>query len=920
MCKPHRAPEGAGGKGAGSKAPTLSLRAPGRHHGVEMQGVGGRNTQALTGDQPSGLLERFRHLSELGESLAAVLRTSKGRLVFVGGEAGVGKTALLRLFCDQHHTTARALWGACDPLFTPRPLGPFLDIAQITGGELEEVVQSDARPHDVAAALMRDLRAQSPTILVLEDVHWADEATLDVLRLLGRRVETVPALVFASYRDDELDLAHPLRIVLGELATGGAIGRLKIASLSPEAVATLAQPHGVDAHELYRKTAGNPFFVTEVLAAGEEEIPVTVRDAVMARAARLSIPARSLLEAAAVVPLLVELWLLEALAGETSANLDECLASGILEPHPGSVAFRHELARLAVEELLAPNKRVVLHRAALAALAAPPSGAPDLARLAHHAEAAGDIEAVLRFAPAAAERAASLGAHREAAAQFARALRFADDALPETVGELFDRRSHECYLGGGFGEAIEARERALECHRKLGDRRREGDSLRALSRLLRYVGRTEDGMRAGREATALLESLPPGRELAMAYANVSHLYMSVEDADQTKAWGTRALQLAKRLDDVESLVYALINIGTVELLAQAPEGTEKLERSLDLAQRAGLEEHAGRAFCALVWWAPRHRLYAVADGYLEAGLEYCNERGLDLWRHYLVAYHARAELDRGEWADAVDSAMQVHRDPRTSPVPRIVALAVLGLVRARRGDPDQWQPLDEAWALAEPTGELQRIEPAAAARAEAAWLEGRNDAVGEATEAALELALRCHAPWVIGEMAYWRWRAGIQVEIPPGAAEPYALQIAGDWRRAAELWIQIGSPYEAALALADADDLDTARHALDELHRLGARPAASIVARRLRTTGARRLPRGPRPATQDNPANLTPRELEVLALLAQGARNADIAEQLVLSEKTVDHHVSAILRKLGVHTRGQACAEAARLGLAGQDR
>jgi len=349
------------------------------------------------------------------------------------------------------------------------------------------------------------------------------------------------------------------------------------------------------------------------------------------------------------------------------------------------------------------------------------------------------------------------------------------------LGDLFDRRSYACYLTGQFEEAIEAQKRALECHRTLGEPRKEGDSLRSLSRLLRYVGRNEEAAEVGREAVAVLERLPPGRELAMAYSNLSHLYMSVEDADGTVAWGERALELAERLDDVESLVYALINIGTVELLAGGPEGIEKLERSLELARQAGLEEHAGRAFVALVWWAPRGRSYAVADRYLESGLEYCDERGLDLWRLYLLAYRARTELDRGRWDDAVDSAALVIRNPRSSPVPRILALAVLGLVRARRGDPARWPPLDEAWALAEPTAELQRIEPAAAARAEAAWLEGRPDAVAEATDAALDLAVRRHASWVIGELAYWRRRAGIREEIPPEAAEPYAVQIAGDW-------------------------------------------------------------------------------------------------------------------------------------------
>jgi DNA-binding CsgD family transcriptional regulator/tetratricopeptide (TPR) repeat protein len=875
---------------------------------------------ASSSDRRSVLLERSGQLGALDESLAAVLSSSRGRLVLVGGEAGVGKTALVSRFCEEHGGSARILSSACDALFTPRPLGPLLDVAHVTGGELEELVESGARPHEVTAALMGELRRRAPTILVIEDLHWADEATLDVLKLLVRRVEGVPVLTLASYRDEELDRNHPLRFVLGEFASGQAVERLKVDPLSRAAVAALAEPHGVDADELYRKTEGNPFFVTEVLAAGEDEIPDAVRDAVLAHAARLSSAARTLLEAAAVVPPPVELWLLETLAADVFDQLGECLTSGMLTASPADVAFRHELARLAVEESIAPNRRVALHQKTLAALADPPSGPAELARLAHHAEAAGDREAVLEFAPAAAARAASLGAHREAAAQYARALRFAEEQPLEAQAELLKLRAYECYLTDLADEAAEAQKGAIERYRRLGDRRREGDALRGLSALLWCPGRVAEAVQSGQEAVALLERLPPGHELAMAYSTVLRLCTLAEDDEGALVWGTRATELAQDLDDIEVLSHAQISIGALEYLAGAPEGRESLERSLEFAQQAELHEHVGHAYQLLVRIALHHRSYALVNRYLEAGLEQCNEHGFDLMRLYLLVYRARAELDQGRWSEAVDSAALVLHERCISTTPRTLAFVVLGLVRARRGDPEVWPPLDEALVLAEPTGELPRIAPVAAARAEAAWLEGEHEAVAEATEAALDLAVERRASWVIGELACWRWRAGIREEIPPDAAEPYALEMRGECARAATLWSEIGCPYEAALALADADDDDALRRALDELQQLGARPAAAIVARRLRKRGARGLPRGPRPETRENPANLTARELEVLALVAQGFRNAEIAERLFVARKTVDTHVSAILRKLEVPTRGHASAEAVRLGLAGQDQ
>jgi predicted ATPase len=380
-------------------------------------------------DRPA-LLERSDELGGLHGLAADMAATGRGAVVIVSGEAGVGKTALLRQFRGELPRRVTAMWGSCDPLFTPRPLGPLLEPAAELGGEAAELVAAGAKPFDVAVALADALRAIAPTLVILEDVQWADEATLDVIRVLARRASESGLLLVISYRSDQVHRDHPLRMVLGELPSNEGVTRLELDGLSRDGVRELAASSCLDADELFERTAGNPFFVTEALAAGTSDVPVTVSDAVHARVAGLSGSGRALLDAVAIVPKRVEVWLLEALTDGDLGALDECLRSGVLRAEADGVLFRHELARLAVDASLAPNRAVMLHRRALVALADPALAVPDYVRLAHHAEAAGDGPAVLRYAPAAGERAAERGSPREAQHHYWRALGFAEGVDP----------------------------------------------------------------------------------------------------------------------------------------------------------------------------------------------------------------------------------------------------------------------------------------------------------------------------------------------------------------------------------------------------------------------------------------------------------------------------------------------------------
>ncbi|HEY7295692.1 MAG TPA: AAA family ATPase, partial [Dehalococcoidia bacterium] len=823
------------------------------------------------------LLERAAFLEKL-DALLARAAGGQGQLVLVAGEAGAGKTALVQAFCRACGTGVRVSLGACDALSTPRPLGPLVDIAQTAGGPLQLALERGEARERLFAAFLDELSAGTGARIVLfEDLHWADDATLDLLRYLGRRIGTTRALLIATYRNDEVGVHHPLRVAMGELATT-PLTRLTLPPLSLDAVRTLLAGSALDPVLVHGRTGGNPFFVTELLAAGAGGTPATVRDAVLARLARLPEDGRVALEAAAVIGTRAETWLLQDLAIPTKA-LEAGVAVGLMQApdDADSVVFRHDLVREAVLETLSPARRAELHRSVLAALRQRPEAEQLSARLAHHAEGAGDAEAVLAYAPLAAQQAASLKAHREAVAQYQRTLRYADRLVPAARAELLEALAYQYYLTDRHSEAVAAWQEALALRRSLGDRMQEGDILRCLSRSLWYLGQHVEADASVTEALRVLESLPPGVELGWAYSELARLRMTAQQNAEAISWGERAIAIGERLGDTAMLSHALNNVGCARLQNGDERGWAQLERSLDLALADNHEEHAGRAYANLAEGALSQLQLDRAQRYFDAGLAYVLDHDVQTYYFCMLGHRPIQLLRQGRWSEASDVAGQLLAHPDLSPLYRIEGLVALARVRARRGDPEVATVLDEALRLAAPIGGAW---PAMvrAARAEAAWLSG--DAAGAAAEAqcVYDGTIAKNEHWLVGELALVLKRAGRLDVTPAPAAEPYALQIAGDWRAAAQRWQALGCPYEAAMALADGDE-PALREALATFERLGARPAAAIASRRLRALGVRSLPRGPRPATRANAAGLTARELEIWRLLADGLRNAEIARR-----------------------------------------
>jgi ATP/maltotriose-dependent transcriptional regulator MalT len=412
-----------------------------------------------------------------------------------------------------------------------------------------------------------------------------------------------------------------------------------------------------------------------------------------------------------------------------------------------------------------------------------------------------------------------------------------------------------------------------------------------------------------------LEALLPGRELAMAYSNRSQLHMLSDEVEPAQLWGAKAIALARELGDTEIESHALNNVGTAKLIGLDRAGRDDLERSLELALASGLQEHAARALTNLGTSARRERDFALAEHYLSRGIAFSREHDLGSWESYMAARRAEVRFEQGDWQSAVEAAEEVLRIPRIAAVSRIPALIILGRVRARRGEPDARTPLEEAYKLALTTGEVQRLGPVTVALAELAWLNGAAAEAAAEVRSCYQLASQQSDSIMRGELAFWLWRCDPLTAVREPVPAAFALQVGGDWWAAARAWEALGCPFEQAVALAEVREEPALRVALEIFERLGARPLAGLARRKLRASGVRRIPRGAQERTRNNPHGLTNRELRVLTLVAEGCRNAEIARRLFLAEKTVSHHVSAVLAKLDVHSRGAAAAVANELGL-----
>jgi DNA-binding CsgD family transcriptional regulator/tetratricopeptide (TPR) repeat protein len=706
-----------------------------------------------------------------------------------------------------------------------------------------------------------------------------------------------------AYRQDEVGARHPLRVLAGDLSTAAVVRRLAVPPLSLAAVTALAAGTAVDPVELHERTGGNAFFVTQVLGDGAAAVPATVRDSVLARAARLAPGARHVLDALACLGTKTAPWLVEAVSGRPLADLDECVETGLVTADGGTVSFRHELARVAVEEAVAPGRATELHRRALEVLR--PVEA-DPARLAGHALLAHDRAALFTYARAAAGQASASGAHREAAAHLRRALGVCEDVVPRA--ELLDELGRQCHLSDDLEAALGWRQDAVAAWTAIGDQRRRGTALVGLAITALHLAREVPlGQRSSEQAVEALAGLPPGPELALACAvRGKFAAMGFRNAEAV-AWGERVLASAGQGPLVCALADLAIGIGRAQDGDQR--GLDRIAHSIALTRAAGAYDEAGLGY----FWAQlicvTRRWYRQADRWYADAITFTEDHGQEIWRQWLRAFRARALLDQGAWDEAEALASEVLRSAEVDDGRAMISTVVLGTLRARRGDEGARELLTRVRSVmvnAEPV--VGWMVGATPALAETAWYAGDLDAVRAIVTPALADA---REPWHLGGLTFLLTRTGAPAAVPEGVAEPYRLHLNGFWEEAARRWQEIGCPYEAALALHDSGDERLLREALAVFDELGARPMRDATARLLSRHGVRDIPRR---ATRTGADGLSAREREVLALLADGRRNTEIAEKLFLSRRTVEHHVASVLRKLRVADRAEAARYARRNG------
>ena len=844
------------------------------------------------------------------EAAIATAESSAGSGVAVTGDAGTGKSVLLDAAVAG--TTIRVLRAGCDPLRTPRPLGPFRDIADQAG--LGELLHDDAGLSRVYEDVYDALRSE-PTVLVIEDVHWIDAASVDVLRFLARRIETLPLCLLVSCRDRELDDVHPVRALLGDIARIDTFTRVPLQSFSLDAVKVLIGDTALDPEKVHVLTGGNPFFVTEIAKEPERPMPVSVRDAVLDHAAVVAPEDFEALQLVAAAPDRVNHRLLPAL-GIDLPTLRRLDASGLLRSTDDGLEFRHELARLAVQSTIPPAGRAPLHTRLLQAHEE--LDFQDPAIMTHHAVDAGDDARVVRYASAAAEQAISAGSHTDAAAFLQTAIEHHPEGRDAERAALLQKLGVEQYMTSRLTEGIATIRSSFPLWRKVGDLAGLAAAHDTCAVLEYYNAHRLDAETHAERAAEMADESGARVEFGKAKATRAFLAYQRNEFDFALACCNEADQVALMEENPALGMRSGLFRSVVEFARGDINARAQVATTIEEAREQSLDELASVGYSNLAYHDVEQRRLRSAAHVLEESLPFADERDIVICRHWQTGVRSRLHLYQGRWDAALEDSVEV-LSRLGMPLCTLWPLLVSVLVPLRRGDVHSSdETLDIAWQLAESLDEPVRRLPLMSALAERAWMTGtEDDRVSTlAVEEMKRLQSMPGASWAVGELAVWFQRLDLLEETPSDIAEPHRLTLEGRHEDAARWWHDAGDPFQEALSWGDSADPEHQVHGVTLLETLGATGTADRRRMQLRTDGVDNVPSRPRASTRANPFGLTNRQLEVARLLARSMTNAEIATRLYISPKTADHHVSAVLMRMGLPNRRAVIVQAEELGLA----
>jgi DNA-binding CsgD family transcriptional regulator/tetratricopeptide (TPR) repeat protein len=865
------------------------------------------------------LQERATQMHALRAALDEA-RGGNGRLAAILGEAGIGKTSLLRAFLSGLGPDVLILRGACEDLSIAEPLGPLRDLAREAGWRLDEVLSGSGGRIAAFSQIVEAIGASPvPVVIVVEDLHWADDATVDFLKFLARRLDSRRVLLIVTARDEDARGKANIRQMTSGVASDRLV-RLVLRPLSLAAIQTLAAGSGLDPQAILTVTGGNAFYVAEVTKSGLGGIPLSVEDAVLARLDGVSSRARHLAETASVFPRRAETDLMRQLLPEDfDAAMEDCLAAGLLEAQEDHLSFRHEIARLAVEGALTAPKRKTLHLSCLRLLDA--AGPGNSARRLHHAIQSGQVDTIRTLAPAAAAEAMQLGAARTAAEYFELALQYGTPTTPTAHADVMERTAWAHFLAGTIQRPIELQFKALAIFQEIGDPLREGDSYRRLALFHWMATRIREAADFAEMAVRILGQ-NRGPELAMALSTQAQLAMLDRRFSDVIGPSRQAVALAREFARPDIEAHALNNLSQATWIEDAKASRQTIRESIDIALRHNDIYNVARGYTNATFQEMELLNFAAAEEVALRGIAYVADHELDGYKSYLSGALAWALLHQGRLEEAEAPAtvsFDLSAPPSDEPQASISARAFTGAcshiwLAARRGLPIPVTARAHIDAFMLAADEMQRLNTHAVMLAELAWLGLESQEV--ALSALRQVSVRAESLTAVAESAIWLWRFDPTTDLSGllDVALPYRLEATGDIAGAAALWADLGAPFDMAMALAQGT-VEQRLHAIQIFTRMGAAAPAQKLVEDLRREGYREVPHRPRQSTLLNPLGLTNRQLDVLRALSEGLSNQDIGARLFVSPKTIDHHVSAILAKLEVASRGEAAAKARKLSL-----